>query len=177
MKDHITDEEWEKQKREHRKKQELQKRNAEIDADRRKFDAWLYSWGLILTGVFAILIFVFLADTTNLSLLGYILYFLFVAFLFGFGLLTLKHNKLIKKVESGNVSGEEFTSKSSKIVYIGIFLMFVFGLVLLATPVYAFLSGRADVFDIIRGLFGVFPIGVSVWLFSMMRKVDKFRTK
>ena len=177
MKDHITDEEWEKQKREHRKKQELKKMNEDLDKEHRKHEDWMYSWGLLLAGVGAILMFVFLGDSTNVSLLGYILYFLFVAFLFGFGLLNLKNNKFLKKVESGNASEEEISSKSFKIAYISIFLMFVFGFVILATPVYGFLSGRADIFDIIRGLFGVFPIGLSVWLFSMMRKIHKQLTK
>jgi hypothetical protein len=178
MKDHITDEEWEKQKREHRKEQELQKRlqktNEELDKKHRKHEDWIYGWGSLLAGVGAILMFVFLDDSTNVSLSGYILYFLFVAFLFGFGLLNLKNNRFLKKVESGDVSEEEISSKSSKIAYISIFLMFVFGFIILATTIYGFLAGRADIFDIILGLFGVFVIGLSVWLFSKIRKADKF---
>ena len=177
MKDHITDEEWEKQKREHRKKQELQKMNEDLDKNHRKHDDWMSSWGLLLAGVGATLMFVFLRDSTNVSLLGNILYFLFVAFLFGTGLLSLKRNKLLKKVESGDASEEETFSKSLKIAYISIFLMFVFGFVILAATVYGFLSGRADIFDIMRGLFGVFAIGLSVWLFSKMRKAHKLLTK
>jgi Ca2+/Na+ antiporter len=179
MKGHITDEEWEKQKREHRKEQELQKRlkkmNEDLDKNHRKHDNWVYGWGSLLAGVGAILMFVFLGDDTNVSLLGYILYFLFIAFLFGFGLINLKKNRFLKKIESGNASEEEISSKQSKIAYISIFLLFVFGFIILAASIYGFLSGRTDVVDIIFGLFGgVFAIGLSVWLFSKMRKVKKF---
>lgn len=174
MKNHVTDEEWEKEKREYRK---LQKMNAECAKDRREFDAWLYSWGYLLTGVLFILLLVFFGDFTNLGLLGHIFAFLVVAFFFGTGLFKLKWNKFLKKVESGDVSEEEISSKSSKATYIGIFLLFVFGFIIIAATVFGFLSGRAHIFDIIRGLFGVFAIGVSVWLFSVMRKIRKYLPK